>query len=82
MISKRVKSAKTGVFCDEDESRGERETGGWQAVLMGLCEKDREHIQRRDQAGRDRVEDHASGLHTIFWVVLYLLASCWAPLAV
>ena len=35
VISQRVKSVKTGVFCDEeDESRGERETGGWQAVLM------------------------------------------------
>ena len=40
VISERVKSAETGVFCNEgDESRRERETGGWQGVLMGLWEK-------------------------------------------
>ena len=70
VISKRVKSVKTGVFCDEEDvSRRERETGGWQAVLMGLCKKGRRRVKGQDQAGRDRVEDHASGLHTIFWIV-------------
>ena len=65
-----------------DQGEEKERKRDWRDVLMGLCEKGVRRIQGRDQAGRHRVGDHASGPHTIFWIFLDLLASYWAPLTV
>ena len=64
-------------------NQGEKERlADGKGVLMDLWEKGERGLQGRDQASRDRIGDHASGLHTIFPNFVSLLASCWAALAV